>query len=65
MRKCGKRMDMQRLYQRKGTGNAFTSLQVYQNDKIKLKFGKGKRFESDEEMHAACAVNMHRHTPSC
>ena len=41
------------------TGNAFTSLQVYQNDKIKLKFGKGKRFESDEEMHAACAVNMH------
>ena len=24
-----------------------------------IKFGKGKRFESDEEMHAACAVNMH------
>ena len=38
---------------------AFTSFQVYQKDKIKLKFGKGKRFESDEEMHAACAVNMH------
>ena len=41
------------------TGNAFKSFQVYQNDKSKLKFGKGKRFKSDEEMHAACAVNMH------
>ena len=41
------------------TGNAFASFQVYQKDKIKLKFEKGKRFESDKEMHAACAVNMH------
>ena len=66
MRKCRKGMDIHRLYRHRKrhrksleTGNAFKSFQVYQNDKNKLRFEKGKRFKSDEEMYAACAVNMH------